>query len=48
MNIKETLAAIFADGKFNIDAFIDALELVIGKILSFVAAEEGYDFTIAE
>ena len=42
MNIKETLAAIFADGKFNIDAFIAALEL------GFVAAEEGYDFPAAE
>ena len=45
MDIKAMLASLFnEDGSFNVDAFIEALELVIGKILGFIAAEEGYDF----
>lgn len=35
------LKAIFAEG-FSYQAIIDALTLIIGKILGFVAEEEGY------
>ena len=39
----EELAKIFENG-FTAQAFIDALTLIIGKILKFVASEEGYEF----
>ncbi|MBQ7862647.1 MAG: hypothetical protein IJ349_10675 [Clostridia bacterium] len=44
MNIKEMLGKVFADGKFDVDALIDLIEAVVGKILGFVAKEEGYEF----
>ena len=45
MDIKAKLASLFnEDGSFNVDGLIDLLQEVIGKILSFIAAEEGYDF----
>ena len=44
MNIKEMLADVFAGGKFDGDALIDLIKAVVGKILVFVAKEEGYDY----
>ncbi len=37
------LKTIFAEG-FSIQALVDALTLIIGKILGYVAEEEGYEF----
>ena len=48
MDIKAALKAVFADGQFNVDALIDLIEAVVGKILGFIAGEEGYDFPAAE
>ena len=36
------IKAIFANG-FTVQALVDALTLIIGKILAFVEAEEGYN-----
>ena len=48
MDIKAALEKVFADGKFDVDAFIALLKEVVGKILGFIAGEEGYDFPEAE
>lgn len=37
------LKTIFANG-FSYQALVDALTYVIGKILGYVADEEGYEF----
>ena len=39
----DALKEIFADG-FSYQALVDAITLVLGKILGFVADSEGYDF----
>ena len=39
----DSFKTIFADG-FSLAALVEALTLVIGKILGYVAEEEGYDF----
>ena len=44
MDIKAALEKVFADGKFDVNALIDLIEAVVGKILGFVAKEEGYDY----
>ena len=41
------LKNIFADG-FSSQALVDALTYIVGKILGFVAEEEGYDFPAAD
>lgn len=37
------LKTIFAEG-FSLAALVEALTLIVGKILGYVAEEEGYDF----
>ncbi len=37
------LKKIFENG-FSYQALVDALTYIVGKILGFVAEEEGYDF----
>ena len=39
----DALKDIFANG-FSIQALVDALTLIVGKILGYVAEEEGYEF----
>ena len=41
------LKTIFAEG-FSYAALVQALTLIVEKILGFVASEEGYDFPSAE
>ena len=41
------IKALFAEG-FSVNALVQAITLVIGKILGYVAEEEGYDFPAAE
>ena len=44
MSIEEMLGKVFVGGKFDGDALIDLIKAVVGKILVFVAKEEGYDY----
>ena len=44
-DIKAKLEAVFAGGEFHVEALIALFEAVIGKILRFVAKEEGYEYT---
>lgn len=37
------LKEIFAEG-FSLAALVEAITLLVGKILGYVADEEGYDF----
>lgn len=39
----DALKEIFADG-FSYQALVDAITYVVGKILGYVAEEEGYEF----
>ncbi len=48
MDIKKMISDIFADGSFNVDAFIAALGEIVKAILGYVAGEEGYDYPAAE
>ncbi len=43
----EEIKALFADG-FSYNALVQALTLIVEKILGYVAGEEGYDFPAAE
>lgn len=39
----DAIKACFANG-FSLAALIDAITIVVGKILGYVAEEEGYEF----
>lgn len=42
--IEKIKAAFEAAGDNKIQGIIDALKIVVGAILGFIAGEEGYDF----